>query len=63
MLRRTPAGTQAAIERLRWECMSGPRVAHRLGLPVSTVGAALRRLELGRLKALGERYEHQRRAT
>ena len=55
--RRTPAETTAAIERLRRERLSGPRIARRLGLPVSTVGAVLRRLGLGRLKALDERPE------
>jgi transposase InsO family protein len=55
--RRTPPGTAAAIERLRRERLSGPRIGRRLGLPVSTVGAVLRRLGLGRLKALDERPE------
>lgn len=55
--RRTPPGTAAAIEALRRERLSGPRIARRLGLPVSTVGAVLRRLGLGRLKALDERPE------
>ena len=55
--RRTPAAVAGAIERLRRERLSGPRIARRLGLPVSTVGAVLRRLGLGRLKALDERPE------
>jgi transposase InsO family protein len=55
--RRTPAATVAAIERLRRDRLSGPRIARRLGLPVSTVGAVLRRLGLGRLKLLDERPE------
>jgi transposase-like protein len=37
--------------------LSGPRIARRLALPVATVGAVLRRLGLGRLKALDERPE------
>ena len=32
--------------------MPGDRIARQLGLPRSTVGAVLRRLGLGRLKAL-----------
>ena len=55
--RRTPEETVAAIERLRRQRLSGPRIARRLGLPVSTVGVVLRRLGLGRLKALDERPE------
>jgi len=55
--RRTPQTVVAAIEGLRRERLSGPRVARRLGLPVSTVGAVLRRLGLGRLRALDERPE------
>ena len=54
---RTPEGTVADIEGLRRERLSGPRIARRLGLPVSTVGAVLRRLGLGRLKGLDERPE------
>ena len=49
--------TVAEIERLRRQRLSGPRIARRLGLPVSTVGAVLRRLGLGRLTALDERPE------
>ena len=55
--RRTPPQTTAAIERLRRARLSGPRIARRLSLPVSTVGVVLRRLGLGRLKALDERPE------
>lgn len=55
--RRTPAEIVAAIERLRRQRLSGPRIARRLELPVSTVGVVLRRLGLGRLKALDERPE------
>ncbi len=54
---RTPEATGADIERLRRERLSGPRIARRLALPVSTVGAVLRRLGLGRLKTLDERPE------
>ena len=42
----------AGIERLRRERMSGPKIAQALGMPLSTVGAVLRRLGLGRLSAL-----------
>jgi transposase-like protein len=45
----------AAIEGLRRQRLSGPAIARRLGLPVSTVGAALRRLGLNRLAALEPR--------
>jgi len=55
--RRTAQGTVSAIEHLRRQRLSGPRIARRLGLPVSTVGAVLRRLGLGRLKVLDERPE------
>jgi transposase InsO family protein len=55
--RRTPQAMVAAIEGLRRERLSGPRIARRLGLPVSTVGAVLRRLGLGRLRTLDERPE------
>jgi transposase InsO family protein len=49
---RLPAATVAAIEGLRRERMTGPQIARQLGLPRSTVGAILRRLGLGRLRAL-----------
>lgn len=49
---RLPAATVAAIERLRRQRWSGPRIARALGRPVSTVGTVLRRLGLGRLNAL-----------
>ena len=45
----------AAIERLRRERMSGPKIARTLGLALSTVGAILRRLGLGKLAALDPR--------
>jgi transposase len=45
----------AAIEGLRRQRLSGPAIARRLGLPISTVGAALRRLGLNRLAALDPR--------
>ncbi|HYB98817.1 MAG TPA: IS481 family transposase, partial [Candidatus Limnocylindrales bacterium] len=47
-----PASRVAEIERLRRERLSGPQIAHALGMPRSTVGLVLRRLGLGRLKAL-----------
>ncbi len=49
---RLPDETVAAIERLRRERLTGPQIAHALDLPRSTVGAILRRLDLGRLSAL-----------
>jgi transposase InsO family protein len=53
------------IERLRRQRMSGPAVARHLQMPVSTVGAILRRLGLGKLATLEPkpavvRYERQR---
>ena len=50
---------------LRGQRMSGPAIARQLGMPVSTVGAILRRLGLGKLAALKPkpvivRYERQR---
>jgi len=53
------------IERLRRQRMSGPAIARQLGMPVSTVGAILRRLGLGKLAALEPkpaivRYERER---
>ena len=49
---RTDEDTVARIQALRRERLSGPRIARRLGLPVSTVGAVLRRQDLGRLPPL-----------
>ncbi len=43
--------SQAMIEGLRRQRLSGPRIARELGRPVSTIGKVLRRLGLGRLKA------------
>jgi transposase InsO family protein len=62
---RLPAGSVAAIERLRRERLTGPAIAGALGLARSTVGAVLRRLGLGRLSALEPmppaiRYERKR---
>ena len=53
------------IERLRRQRMSGPAIARQLSMSVSTVGAILRRLALGKLAALAPkpaviRYERQR---
>lgn len=55
----------AEIERLRRARLSGPRIARQLAMPRSTVGAALRRLGLGRLGNLDPkppaiRYERER---
>jgi transposase InsO family protein len=60
-----PAEQVAEIERLRRQRMSGPAIAQVTGVPRSTVGAVLRRLGLGRLKALDAppptiRYERER---
>lgn len=49
--------TSAQIEALRRQRRSGPAIARQLGLPVSTVGLELRRLGLGRLRALDPRPE------
>ena len=53
------------IEQLRRQRLTGARIAQVLDLPRSTVGAVLRRLGLGRLKALDPlvpvvRYQRQR---
>ncbi len=55
----------AAIERLRRTRMTAPKIAHALGLALSTVGAILRRLGLGKLAALEPkppilRYQRER---
>jgi len=57
--------TVEAIKRLRLQRMTGPAIARTLNLPRSTVGAVLRRLGLGKLKALEEkpparRYQRER---
>ena len=62
--RRTPPERIAQIEQLRRERMTGPQIARRLGMAVSTVGAVLRGLGLGKLAALEPkapvvRYERQ----
>jgi transposase InsO family protein len=50
--RRLPSEQVAAIAALRRQRLTSPVIARRLGLPLSTVGAVLRRLGLGRLKRL-----------
>jgi transposase InsO family protein len=50
--RRTSAARIAQIEVLRRDRLTGPMIALRLGMARSTVGLILRRLGLGRLKAL-----------
>lgn len=62
---RLEAAAEAEIEALRRQRLSGPAIARRLGRPVSTVGAVLHRIGLGRLKALAAaapviRYERDR---
>lgn len=49
---RLPEAAEAEIEGLRRQRLSGPAIARRLARPVSTIGAVLRRLGLGRLAAL-----------
>ena len=61
----TPARRAAEIAALRRRRMSGPQIARRLAMPLSTVGAVLRRLGLGRLAALepkppANRYQRER---
>jgi transposase InsO family protein len=65
MPRRLAPGLEARIAELRAARLSGPRIADRLALPVSTVGKALRRLGLNRLPPLTApepvvRYERER---
>jgi transposase InsO family protein len=62
---RLSAAAEAEIETLRRQRLSGPAIARQLGRPVSSVGAVLRRLGLGRLAALDPprqiiRYERER---
>lgn len=54
---RLPPETTAQIEVLRRQRRSGPAIARQLSLPVSTVGLELRRLGLGRLRALDPKPE------
>jgi transposase InsO family protein len=63
--RRRPPEQVGAIEALRRQRLTSPQIARRLRLPLSTVGAILRRLGLSRLKALDPpvpvvRYERAR---
>jgi transposase InsO family protein len=53
--RRLAAPVETEIVALRHERLSGPAIARRLGRPVSTIGAVLRRHRLGRLSALTPR--------
>ena len=60
--RKVPLACQQQIEQLRRQRMTGPAIARQLNMPRSTVGQVLRRLGLGRLKALdpplpANRYE------
>jgi transposase InsO family protein len=62
---RLAAAAEAEIAAPRRQRLSGPAIARQLGRPVSTVGAALRRLGLGQLAALDpprkiHRYERER---
>ena len=58
--RRTLPERVVEIEQLRRERMSGPAIARALAMPRSTVGAVLRRLSLGKLKALEPRLPPNR---
>jgi hypothetical protein len=63
--RRTSAAQTTAIEKLRRQRLTGPGIARQFGMPASTVGKVLRRLGLGRLRALEPkpppmRYERER---
>ena len=55
--RRTPQPQIMQIERLRRQRMTGPAIARTLGMARSTVGLVLRRLGLGKLKALEPKLE------
>ena len=50
--RKTPDDIVVQVETLRRQRMTGPAIAHALGLARSTVGLVLRRLGLGKLSAL-----------
>lgn len=50
--RRVPGRVVRRIERLRRRRWTGPAIAQRMGVPVSTVGVVLRRLGLSRAQAL-----------
>jgi transposase InsO family protein len=63
--RRLAPACVAAIAALRRQRLTSPVIARRLDLPLSTVGAVLRRLGLGRLKRLDPpapvvRYQRER---
>lgn len=49
---RTPAETEAVIETLRRLRMTGPQIAEKLDMPLSTVTAVLKRIGLNRLSKL-----------
>jgi transposase InsO family protein len=55
--RKTAEPRVAEIEQLRRQRMSGPKIAQALGMAVSTVGAVLRRLGLGKLSNLDPKPE------
>jgi transposase InsO family protein len=62
---RTPEVVWREVEALRRQRLSGPAIARRLGMAVSTVGAVLRRMGLNKLDRLAPpapviRYERQR---
>lgn len=62
---KVPAERVAEIEHWRRQRLSGPAIACQLAMPTSTVGAILRRLGLGKLRALepkppAVRYQRER---
>ena len=63
--RRLPGRTAQRIKRLRRRRWTSPRIAHHLGLPISTVVVTVRRLGLARLSCLEprppvRRYQRER---
>lgn len=56
---RTAASTPGS-RHLRFECLSGTVIAHKVGRPVSTIGVELRCLAVGLLAALDPPREIQR---
>lgn len=61
---KTSAQTEQTIAALRRLRFTGPEIAELLDRPISTIGAVLKRLGMGKLGRIGlepvERYEHER---